>query len=181
LVCATDIAAGTLTVRRVGEYFATGDSVVVLADTDINVSSDDVWITGRISAIDTTQACNGGSAQRMTVARVTAAAANPTFDTVKVGAPVRSYIHYTYKLFTVGGGSYLGRRSASGAVVPIVGPLQSGTGLQFAYYDSLGAAATVPSQIAQMQVTLRALSGAIWQADGSHIADSITTRIYQRN
>ena len=178
LVCAADVTNGTMDVRRVGGWFADDDSVVVYAENQVNTAADDDWIIGRITARDTTVACGGAQAQRITVPQITTAAA--AADTVRVGAPVRSFTHYTYGLYTLDGEPYLGRREGSTSAVPLVGPLRTTNGIAFRYLDTLGTVTTTATNIAQIEVTLRTLSSARG-ADGAQVADSVTTRIYVRN
>ena len=180
LVCAVNLATGALDVRKVGSWFAEDDSVVAYAENREATSTDDDWIYGQITARDTTITCNGQAAQRITVPQVaTAAAASPP-DTVRVGANVRSYTYYTYGLFTFDGEPYLGRKDAAGNSAPLVGPLRSTSGLAFRYLDTMGTVTTTATDIAQIEVALRTLSGARGPS-GELVADSVTTRIYVRN
>jgi prepilin-type N-terminal cleavage/methylation domain-containing protein len=179
LVCAANVAAGTLDVRKVGSWFGVGDSVAVYAENSPKTAADDDWIYGRVTARDTTILCNGRPAQRLTVPRVTTAATND-LDTVRVGANVRSYTHYTYSTYTFDGQGYLGRKDSTNTAVPLVGPLQSSAGLAFRYLDSLGAVTTTASDISQIEVTLRTLPQ-VRGPNGNFVADSVTTLIYVRN
>ncbi len=183
VVCSRDLSAGQLTVVEQGDWFNVEDSVVVFADTNPSVTSDDTWLVGQVSARDTTATCSGNRAELLDVPVVTSAASGPGRDTVQVGAPLRSFLHYTYGLYTVDGEPYLARRETAGGVtttVPLAGPLRENDGLHFAFYDTLGAVATTASDIVQVEVTLRTLSKA-HGPDGSYVADSVTTRIYTRN
>lgn len=179
LACAVDVAAGTLDVRRVGSWFSQGDSVVVLAENRTNTAADDDWVHGLVLNRDTTITCGGAAAQRLTVTAVaTAATSGP--DTVRVGAPVRSYSYYTYGLFTIDGEPFLGRREGGGTPMPLVGPLRASSGLEFRYLDSLGAVTTNPVDVAQVEVTLRTLSSAR-APNGEPVEDSLSTRVKLRN
>lgn len=180
LVCAVNLAGSTIDVVKVGQWFEENEAVAVFAENALNNVNDDAWLSGSITARDTTQSCSGRPAQRLTVAVVaTAALASPP-DSVRVGAPVRSREVYTYGLYTIDGEAYLARREPGLAPQPLVGPLRPNDGLQFAYYDTLGAVATTAADIAQVQVTLRTLSQ-VTGPDGRLMADSISTRIYARN
>ena len=101
-------------------------------------------------------------------------------DTVRVGASLRNYAHYTYGLFTVDGEPYLGRREGAGSPVAMVGPLRNPGGLAFRYLDATGAVTAVGADIRQVEVALRTLSNARG-AGGQPVSDSIATRIYLRN
>ena len=176
--CAVNVGAGTLDVRRVGSWFEAGDSVVIYAENDDGTAADDDWVYGVVTGQDTTIACGTAQAQRMSVPMVTTAAA--ALDTVQVGASLRSYVHYTYGLFTIDGAPYLGRKEAGGSPTALVGPLRSSSGLAFRYLDGTGAVTAVGGDIRQVEVTLRTLSDARGP-DGLPVSDSIVTRVYLRN
>jgi prepilin-type N-terminal cleavage/methylation domain-containing protein len=182
LVCAVNLASGTLDVRKVGSWFEVNDSVVVYAENVTNVTTDDRWVKGKITVRDTTVLCGTAPAQRLTIPAVaTAASAGSPRDTVRVGSNLRSYTHYTYGLYTIDGAPYLGRRDAvSSTPQALVGPLKAGTGVAFRYLDTLNAVTTTLGNIAQIEVTLRTLSS-VRGPNGQFVADSIKTRIYIRN
>lgn len=180
LVCSVGLASSHVDVLKVGQWFETTDQIVILAENNVNTPADDRWLRGTIASRDTTQACTGQRAQRLVVGAIAAAAAGSPPDTVRVGAPVRSYTEYTYGLYTIDGEQYLGRRAPGQGPQPLVGPLRPTNGLQFVYYDTLGAVATTAADIAQVQVTLRTLSD-VSGPDGTLLADSISTRVYVRN
>ena len=178
LACAVNVGAGTLDVLRVGSWFEVGDSVVVHAANDDDTSSDDDWVYGTVTARDTTIACGSAPAQRLTVPMVTIAAG--ALDTVRVGASLRSYSHYTYGLFTLDGAPYLSRKEGAGSPIAMVGPLRDPDGLAFSYLDGTGAVTTVGADIRQVEVALNTLTN-VRSADGQPVSDSIVTRIYLRN
>ena len=61
VVCEVDLTSTpSLTVTRVGDWFASGDSILVFGDNDEGTSSDDVWHSGLVSAVDTTGGCPRG-------------------------------------------------------------------------------------------------------------------------
>jgi prepilin-type N-terminal cleavage/methylation domain-containing protein len=178
LVCAVNLAGGTLDVRKVGSWFGVGDSVVIYSETSTTTTSDDDWILGKVTARDTTFSCSGQQAQRLTIPAVTSAAA--ANDTIKVGGNVRSFTHYRYGLYTYDGQPYLGRKDSTNTISPLVGPLKSTDGVAFRYLDSTGAVTATKTNISQIEVTLRTLSSARGPK-GNLVADSATTRIYLRN
>jgi len=165
-----------LRVMRVGSWFEDSDSVFVFADNETDVSADDAWIAAQVTAIDTSKACGSSPAQALSFA-----GQGPLFtaDSVRTGAPVRSYVHYTFGLITYGGDSYLGRIDAGGSRVPLVGPLTP-SGLRFVYLDSLGAATSYRSDVRQIEVTIRTSSEAR-NAQGEIVSDSLTTLVFTRN
>ena len=181
LVCAVNLATGAIDVRKVGSWFDVGDSVVVFAENRAATATDDRWITGTVTARDTTVSCGSVQAARLTVPAIASAASTGSpRDTVRVGSNLRSYTHYTYGLFTLDGAPYLGRREAGGSRTPMVGPLSSSNGLVFRYLDTLNAVTAVLTDIAQVEITLRTLSS-VRGPDGRAVADSVVTRIFARN
>ena len=178
VVCSvTSASPPVLRVTQVGEWFEVGDSVFAFADNLTSIASDDDWIPARITAVDTTANCGASRAQNLSF---TGQAALFTADSVRVGAPVRSYVRYTYGLMSFAGKSYLGRTGSSGATAPMVGPLEASTGLRFAYLDSLGATTTVAGDVRQVRITVRT-SADVMNSVGRMISDSITVLAYTRN
>jgi hypothetical protein len=173
-------ATPTLTVRRVGYAMQPLDSVFFFADNDTRFSDDDVWLAARIGAVDTTVACaSGDAAQRITLPGMAGAM---TADSVRTGAPVRTFEHFWYGLEEVEGEWYLARRGEDGASEPLVGPLLPGSsnGLQFEFLNALGAATNFRNQVAQIRVTLRSASS-VTTSLGQTVADSLVASIYPRN
>jgi Tfp pilus assembly protein PilW len=180
LVCATDIANGKVDVIKFGSWISVEDSVVLYAENKTTTASDDSWIKGRVTARDTTVTCGTRSAQRLTIPAITTAASGASHDTVRVGAPVRTYTLYTYGLYTLDGAPYLGRKDSGGTASALVGPLQSTTGLAFRYLDTLNAVTATIANIAQIEITLRTTS-TVRGPLGGYVADSVTTRVALRN
>jgi prepilin-type N-terminal cleavage/methylation domain-containing protein len=159
--------------------FHTGDSIFAWADNEENVETDDVWIPASVTAVDSAVVCPQDLAQAslLTFTGQTAAFAA---DSVRVGAPVRSYIEYTFGVTNLSGDPYLGRQTQSGPMVPIAGPLRTGNGLQFTYRDSLGTVTNVPADVRQIEVTVRTGSRVL-NSLGQMVSDSITVWIHSRN
>lgn len=174
----------TLTVRKTGRWFSADDSVLVFADADQRIASDDGWLTGRISSTDTTATCPSTMdvAQVLRVSGLGAGASGNKVTDVRTGAPVRAFRRYTYGLYEFTGGWYLGRKKGSDAAVRIVGPLLSpgDSGLVFTYHDSTGAVTADSSKVARVELALRVRSE-MRDARGNPLADSLRTRIYIRN
>ncbi|MEQ8330244.1 MAG: prepilin-type N-terminal cleavage/methylation domain-containing protein [Longimicrobiales bacterium] len=178
VVCAVSTAnPPQLTAIRVGDWFAVDDSVFVFADNNTSRSSDDAWIPVRVTAVDTTQTCAGRSAQRLSFAGQSAPF---TADSVRTGAPMRSYTRYTYGLYDIDGTPYLGRRT-TGTPVPMVGPVRTSDGVAFAFFDGNGAVTANMTDVRQIDVTLRTPPGAMSATDHTPISDSITARVFTRN
>ena len=100
LVCGVDASGSPLRVRKMGRFFVAGDSVMVFADNDPDIASDDTILSGMVdSTVDTTQTCSGAdTAQSLSVGALATALAN---DTVRIGAPVRGFTIYTYGLYSL--------------------------------------------------------------------------------
>jgi prepilin-type N-terminal cleavage/methylation domain-containing protein len=182
LACAVNLTLGTIDVRKYGNWIEVGDSVVIYAENTTASAADDRWIKGRVLGRDTTALCSGAAAQRLTIPQlITAATTNNPPDTVRAGASIRTYTHYTYGLYTIDGQPYLGRKdSGSSTAVALVGPLQSGTGLAFRFLDTMNTVTTTLANIAQIEVTLRTTS-TVRGPNGGYVADSVKTRITLRN
>ncbi len=181
IVCASDTTTTgqpRFHTLKVGEFFATGDSVWVFADNEEALDSDDTWIKARITQIDTIETCSSGEDAQ----EVVFSGQKPQFvaDSVRVGAPMRSFETYTYGPVTMEGELYLGRKAPGSDAVPIVGPLASTGGLSFSYRDSLGTVTTVTTDVRQIVITVRTSSGVL-NSLGEPVADSISTWIYTRN
>jgi prepilin-type N-terminal cleavage/methylation domain-containing protein len=180
-----------LTVTKVGDWFAAQDSVFVFADNQTNISSDDDWVDAYVTAVDTTSVtCGSTIAQRLSFGGQSSKFTAPAGDSVRSGAPVRSFVYYTYGLGTWDGKTYLGRSGSTGgggllgggsnAWVPLVGPLKATDGVEFAYLDSIGNVTATATEVRQIQVTVRTWSGAV-NSVGHVVADSLTGTIYTRN
>lgn len=175
------VFAGTPSVRvySAGTPFEDGDSAVIFADVDTTKVEDDTYIYGQINAGDTTQTCGSKRAQTLTFPGLGQAF---TDSAVWAGAPVRSYVWYTYGLYQVDGDWYLGRHEVGGSVTPLLGPLASRSdgGLSFDYLDEDGSSTATADDVRQIAVTIRT-PGEVRGPDGDLISDSLTTRIYTRN
>ncbi len=176
LVCGVDPSGSPVRVQKIGRFFVGGDSIMVFADNDPDIASDDTILSGVIGSIDSTQTCSGAdTAQSLTVPALAAALVN---DTVRIGAPVRAFTVYTYGLYSLDGDYYLARRSGA-TTARLVGPLSS-NGVSFIYTDSFGNVTNNPRAVSQIEVTLRSESRVL-NPQGRPIADSLTTAIYLRN
>jgi len=89
LICDTDYTSSppTITAFKVGPYIRANDSIFVFADNDMDISSDDVWLTKVVQTSDTTATCESSPGQTLSVPNLAS-----TLDTVRSGAPVRAYL-----------------------------------------------------------------------------------------
>lgn len=178
IVCSLDTDdPPDLTVLKVGDWFADGDSVFVFADNNAATSGDDVWIAVEVMDVDTTEACGTQRAVELDFGGQSAPFTN---DSVRVGAAVRSFVRYTYGLITYDGESYLGRTEQGSTAVPLVGPLEASSGLEFTYLDENGNVTATAADVRQITVTIRTASPVV-NSLGQTVSDSITTVIYTRN
>ncbi len=177
LVCKVDPTGSPIHVKKMGRYFESGDSIVVFADNDPDISSDDRILSGVVETIsvDPTETCTGAdTVQSLGVPALVAALAR---DTVRPGAPVRGFTRYVYGLYSVDGEHYLARKSGT-TTEPLVGPL-SANGVSFTYMDADGKVTTNPRAVTRIEATLRSISEATSEQD--LVADSLSTTIYLRN
>ncbi len=159
--------------------FAVGDSTFVFADNDPNIDTDDNWILGSVTAVDTAAVVcpqDGTDAVQLTYASQSALF---TTDSVGIGAAVRSWQEYTFGTTTMNGDLYLARRD-TGAFVPIAGPIADTSGLEFVYRDAEGNVTTTATDVAQVQVTLRT-GNEVLNSLGEFDRDSVMVWIYTRN
>lgn len=180
IVCAvTNTSPLTLVVRNRGQAFEEGDPTTFFVDNDVDTSTDDYWATGTLSSVSAGGTCVDGSTGDQTLALSGVAPGTASLQT-RVGALVRAFESFTYGFVTLDGEPYLGRVAADGTSVPLVGPVETGTGIAFEYRDAAGNATTTPADVATVRVTVRASSEARFQ-DGRQAADEVTRIIHLRN
>lgn len=163
--------------------FVAGDSVFVWADNEVDTETDDHWIPARVTVAVPTAVCPTDATTPATLLTFDGQAANfdVTTDSVTLGAPVRSYLPFTFALTTYNGEPYLGRRQGTGAWIPIAGPLRPNTGLEFVYRDSLNAVTATPAEVRQIVVRVRSGSRQVLNSLGRPVTDSILAWVYTRN
>jgi prepilin-type N-terminal cleavage/methylation domain-containing protein len=105
---------------------------------------------------------------------------------ITIGAPVRGFEQVKYKLYQPSGDTswYIGFQPAGQTIQPLVGPVLA-NGLTFQYFTAAGAVTAVRTQVARIDLTVRArttqaVRGA-GQAPRRAIVDSITTSVALRN
>ena len=151
----------------------------VFADNDEDIRSDDAWIPAVVTQVDTTVTCGTNPAMDVSFAGQSSAF---TADSVRSGAPIRSFVHYVYGMYKMTDGqTYLAREGRDGMPpVPIVGPLKDDGGLEFVFLDASGDKTTVPTDVRQVAVRVRTASG-VMNSLGETVSDSISAWIYTRN
>ncbi len=183
LVCAVDYSSSPVRITSyiVGPAFQAGDSIFVFHDNDPDLSSDDEWFVGLVTAVTQNTTCGGGPSQALSIPmlRTTATASPP--DTVRVGAPIRGFDTYTFGQYSIGEESFLARlEEGSDGPDPLVGPVLPSGGVSFRYLDTRGQVTTNPTDVAQIEVTLR-YESEMRDFQSEQISDSVVVRVYPRN
>jgi prepilin-type N-terminal cleavage/methylation domain-containing protein len=160
--------------------FAIGDSVFLYADNDEKDDDDDAWVGARITAVAPAFCPQAPTTVGPLLLSFSGQAARFVADSVRLGAPVRSYRSVRFALVDYDGAPYLGRADTTAALQPVAGPLRASTGLQFVYLDALGAVTATPADVRQIVVTVRSGSGVL-NSRGEMVSDSITSWVYTRN
>lgn len=176
--------SNTFRIAKIGDWFEPQDSTVIFADNNQNDPDDDAWVAAEITGVDTTTTCPDGS-QAVDVTfggqgSLFNQDVNPGADSVRVGAPIRSFRYYTFGLTSYAGDTYLGRREGANDFVPIAGPLKADDGLELGFRDANGNTTTTAADVRQIVVKLRTASG-VMDSQGRMVSDSITAWIHTRN
>ena len=169
--------------------FLQNDSVFVFDEGNDGTRADDGWALGRVTANPTAVNCPDVPPRPGTQLTVDFAAfAAPIVNAagaIPVGAPVRGFEIATYKLYQAADGLwYLGLRTPTAALQPLIGPLSGATGVRFNYYDAAGAITAVATNVASIEIIVRGRTAqAIQLPDGGRITpvDSVITRVALRN
>jgi hypothetical protein len=180
------VAANEVRLFRNPSYFTrpivpTRDSLLLFVENDPDIGSDDTWEAIPITAVNTASTCGASPAISLTTTVVSPIA------NVVLNAPAHVFEVMQIAEVASGGENWLGARSVSAgqALQPVVGPL-AGTGLSFAYFDSLGNATATAADVRSIQVILRGVSeDAVRQAGTSstvqNLQDSVVFQLSVRN
>ena len=174
-----------------------GDSVLIYDEGASTALTDDVWRQYKINAAPTTVACPIATGYTSTAAEANAGISLPLSAALPATTPQGSTMAFFrrahYGLFlTSSGKTMLGYfdcpAGVCGTPIPIAGPFlpyaASGSGIQFTYYDSLGAVTAVKTNVARIEVVLRAQTAApVSLSDGtrSYVRDSLSFTVSLRN
>jgi prepilin-type N-terminal cleavage/methylation domain-containing protein len=174
-----------------------GDSVLIYDEGATSGIGDDVWRPYKISGAPTAASCPNATKFTSTAAEAAAginlplSAALPA--TTPQGSAMMFFRHAHYGLFlTTSGKTMLGYydcpAGACGTITPIAGPFlpyaNTGSGVQFTYYDSTGAVTNVKTNVARIDVVVRAQTAAPVALTGgnkSYVRDSLAFSISLRN
>jgi hypothetical protein len=173
-----------------------GDSVLIYDEGASSAISDDVWRPYKIIAAPIAASCptttkfTTTSAEAAAGIKLTLSAALPA--TTPQGSAMMFFRHAHYGLYLSGTRTMLGYYdcpgSTCGSVTPMGGPFlpyaASGSGVQFTYYDSTGAVTATKTNVARIDVMVRAQTGApVALAGGtrSYVRDSLAFTVSLRN
>ncbi len=169
----------------------TTDSLLIYWDGNQTTRLDDYYVGARLAATPGNQQCPA----------VGAVAAQPgtrlLWDgnflpgtnvpgAITVGAPVRGFERVRYALYRPAGDTswYIGFQPAGGTMQPLVGPVLA-NGLTFQFFNAAGVATAIRTQVARIDITVRARTTAPVRSGGQAplraIVDSITTSVALRN
>ncbi|MFN2572310.1 MAG: prepilin-type N-terminal cleavage/methylation domain-containing protein [Gemmatimonadales bacterium] len=170
----------------------TTDSMLVYLDGDQTTRADDYYVPARF---------NGGGAPAGNCPAVGAIPVQPgtivNWDgnflvntnkpsAIPVGAPVRGFERVTYQLYRPAGDTswYVGFQPAGQTMQPLIGPVLT-NGLTFSYFDVNGAATAVRTNVARIDITVRARTSTMVRRGGqavrATVVDSVVTSVALRN
>ena len=161
------------------------DSILVYYDGDPTSRADDFWAVAGITAAPNGQNCpDGTNGQRLILNVNLLGLGVNVAGAVPVGAPVWGFEHVTYSLYQPAGDTswYVGFQPAGGSMQPLIGPVLT-NGLT--YYNAAGAVTAVKSQVARIDITVRARTASAIRAGGQAArltaTDSVVTSVALRN
>jgi prepilin-type N-terminal cleavage/methylation domain-containing protein len=203
-VCATPALGGgigqiSLAIRPTLIYgnrqtFKQGDSILVYWEGDPTVRADDQWLPAQLQkdadpglCSDSNVATNPALLLTLQPQWINNAVLNRA-GAIPRGAPVRGYDKVVYRSYQAADGNwYLGQRNPAqgGTIQPVIGPLTGANGVTFTYYDTAGVVTAVPTQVAQIEIVLRARTASPIRSGGTGVqeykVDSLVTRVALRN
>jgi prepilin-type N-terminal cleavage/methylation domain-containing protein len=167
----------------------TKDGVLVYYDGDKNSRLDDFWATATITASPNGQNCDDGTNGQRLLLNMNLLGLGPNVaGAIPLGAPVRGWEAVNYSLYRPAGDTswYVGFQPAGAATPqPLIGPVLPANGLTFQYFDANGAVTAVRTQVARIDITVRARTAAAVRAGGqaaaATVVDSVVTSVALRN
>lgn len=163
------------------------DSLLIYYDGDPTTRTDDFWATASITATPNGQKCpDGQDGQRLVLNLNLLGLGANAAGAIPVGAPVWGFERVTYQLYQPPGDTswYVGFQPGGGTMQPLIGPVLA-NGLSFSYFDGNGNATAVRSQVARIDITVRARTAAAIRSGGyaplAAAVDSIVTSVALRN
>jgi prepilin-type N-terminal cleavage/methylation domain-containing protein len=167
------------------------DSLLIYLDGNQTTRLDDYYVAARIPATPGNDQCPAaGAVPAQPGTRVlfdgNFVAGTNIAGAITTGAPVRGFERVRYALFQPSGDTswYIGFQPAGQTMQPLVGPVLA-NGLTFQYFNAAGAVTAVRTQVARIDITVRARTSAAvrtgGQAPRAAIVDSMTTSVALRN
>lgn len=185
--CAIDTTGSKVHLQVPGMPFTGSDTLALFLEGDTLTDADDAWainvpVTGEASAYNGTDCAQWGNYPRM---QTLSGISSSLLGRMERGALVRSYEVLTYGPYEYDDEWVLGRRSAEGAVVPLVGPIlpPEDGGIVFRYFDRDGNELTPSTEtqraaVNRIDITIRGVGrGGLNNQD--HV-DSLSTTVYLR-
>ncbi len=169
-----------------GGIVAGRDSMLLFVDKDPNLVTDDRWVRLGVSSVTNGSTC--GTRPAVAIGTSITAAMVPALTQIVLNAPVRVFTPMQFGIVSSGTQRYLGLRAllpSGGVLQPLAGPVL-GRGLLLSYFDSLGAATTLPLRVRAIGITLYGQTDrAVRQTPGAAAVapdtDSLFTLISLRN
>lgn len=184
------------------------DSIMVLDDgANTTLGTDDAWRIYGLTAVANVPASNCPTSSGL-VQAADQSGTNSTYkltlpvtqsSTIKAGSAVRIFKRVHYSLYHAADGNWYmgyydcktGRTPNCNAIQAIAGPLNAyaaaasnTSGLQFTYYDSLGAVTTVPANVARISLVARGQASNLVSLTGkgyTSFGDSVRIEVGLRN
>ncbi len=182
VVCS--VSGNTIQLWRLTGTFgdSENDSALVFLENTLDTSQDDAWTAVRIRDVRSggQGECPDGRSPtlRLVLDRELAG--------VIVGAPLRAFRPYVYKLYTGSDGRWwLGQRLRYGRFQPVTGPFAppGEGGLRFEFLKRGGVPARDPAEVVEVRISIRARSThrMLWSGGARFLADTLSTAVYLRN
>ena len=167
------------------------DSLLIYLDGNQTIRTDDYYVPGRIAATPGKQDCPPVGAVAAQPGTRIIFDGNFLFGTniagaITLGAPVRGFERVTYRLYQPAGDTswYIGLQPSLQTIQPLIGPVLA-NGLTFQYFNAAGAVTAIRTQVARIDITVRARTAAPVRAGGQAplrpIVDSVVTSVALRN
>jgi prepilin-type N-terminal cleavage/methylation domain-containing protein len=173
-------------VGTIAAMTATGDDSVL-----VYAAASSTWKVLRVTDVDTPASlgvgnCDWSGSTVPDIAVALGVTAPSDTTGIRVGAPIRAFRRVEYGIYqdVMDGRWWLGRKvGAATSYTKLTGPLmsQSSGGLLITYHDSTGAPTADPTQVATIDLTLRAESFGETAGQNAFEEDSLKTRVALRN
>jgi prepilin-type N-terminal cleavage/methylation domain-containing protein len=174
-------AAGSILPAEFRQLDASEGDIGAMSATSISIRA------MRITAAPNGQNCpDGANGQRLILNLNLLGLGANVAGAIPVGAPVWGFERVTYQLYQPAGDTswYVGFQPSGGSMQPLIGPVLT-NGLTFTYYNAAGAVTAVRSQVARIDITVRARTASAIRAGGQAARltqiDSVVTSVALRN